>query len=61
MRTMMTVFLAQSEKPENVEIFAKDQGLLLQLVKPVAELYARKIDYQKMSNAKQLSYVKNLA
>lgn len=32
MRTLMTIFLTQADKPEAILVFQKDQNLLLQLV-----------------------------
>lgn len=57
----MTVFLTQSDNPDNIEVFLQDQDLLLQLVQPVTELFVRKIDYETTTNVQQITYVKNLA
>lgn len=35
--------------------------MLLQLVQPIVELFARNIDYKVTSNHKQITYIKNLA
>ena len=73
MRTLMTVFLDQAYRPSvtgdsagelqsgGISVFQKDQDLLLQLVKPIAELFARNFDPKTTTNYKQITYIKKLA
>ena len=56
----MMIFLTHFEKPQNFHILQNDHRLMVALVTPITELYAKPIT-GRISENRQAMYIKNIA